>query len=276
MNFRVLQQALLPIIFMAFSHSLCADSFRLVTYNILSDDFVQGGVYDAVSPAALDWDHRLDKIVQRLKSLEPDVICLQELNTGSFAYFKEALSGYESSFAKKGSSSDEGVGTFCKANVFKEASHRAVLCEGTSNCGCSAVQPALFTTLVLSNDKAVTLVNTKIKASVGTSPSGPSWNHVQCIIKSIPQSAAIVVGDFNMSSDHPFMGVFYSAGLNDPFSSAPSFYENGVFQRTDYILTTSDLENTSLMTSLGKAGMPIPNEEEPSDHLPLASVIAYE
>ncbi|MBS0652369.1 MAG: endonuclease/exonuclease/phosphatase family protein [Verrucomicrobia bacterium] len=269
MNFKFL------LILAFFSQVLCADSFRLVTYNILSDDYAHGSEYDYVGKDLLDWQNRRSKIVERVKNLDPDVICLQEVDTDSFEYFKEAFEGFEGSFAKKGSSSKEGIGTFCKKDVFKETSHKAVLCEGTSNCGCAAVQPALFTKLILHDDQSITLVNTKIKYSKDLVPGGPIWNHVQCILKSIPKTAAIVAGDFNMEPGHPFMQDFYSAGLNDR-SSTYSFYEDGNFQRIDYILTTDDLKSVPIESISSNGEKPIPNEEEPSDHLPVGSVIAYE
>ncbi|NDD98877.1 endonuclease/exonuclease/phosphatase family protein [bacterium] len=266
----------LIMIFMVFSQFIWADSFRLVTYNILSDDYIVNGLYDHVNEEILKWQSRRDKIVERIKNLDPDVICLQELNTTSFAYFKEALEDFEGFFAKKGSSSNDGVGTFCKKNAFKETRHKAVLCDGTSNCGCAPTQPALFTNLLLKNDKVITLVNTKIKWSKDKTPSGPQWNHVQFILKSIPQTATVVVGDFNMESDHPYMQNFYLAGLQDRFPNTYSCYANKNFQKIDYILSTNDLQNTPFeSTSLSEA-QPLPNENEPSDHLPVGSVITYE
>ncbi len=266
----------LLVIFLVFSQFISADSFRIVTYNVLSDDYIMKGLYDHVNEEILEWQNRRDNIVKRIKTLNPDVICLQELNTTSFAYFKEALEDFEGSFAKKGSSSNDGVGTFCKKNAFRETSHKAVLCEGTSYCGCVPIQPALFTYLLLKNDKVITLVNTKIKWSCDKTPKGPQWNHVQFLLKSIPQTATIVVGDFNMESDHPFMQNFYSAGFQDRFSNNYTCYANKNFQKIDYILSTSDLQNTPFESvSLSKAH-PLPNENEPSDHLPLGSVITYE
>lgn len=270
MNFKIL------IIFLVFSQFISADSFRIVTYNILSDDYIRKGLYDHVDAEILEWQNRRSKIVERIKNLDPDVICLQELNATSFAFFKEALKNFEGFFAKKGSSSNDGVGTFCKKKAFKEIRHKAVLCDGTSRCGSMPIQPALFTTLLLKNDKVITLVNTKIKWSEDKTPCGPQWNHVQFILKSIPQTATIVTGDFNMELDHPFMLNFYSAGLQDRFTNAYSCYANKSFRKIDYILSTGDLQNTPFESASLSEARPLPNENEPSDHLPLGSVITYE
>lgn len=265
-------------IFIAFSQMLWSDSFRLVTYNILSDDYLWDGVYDYVDNEILSWQNRRIKIVERIKKLDPDVICLQELNSTSFEYFKEALEDFEGSFAKKGNPSHDGVGTFCKKSVFKETHHRFVLCEGTSHCGRLPIQPALFTKLLLKNDKSITLVNTKIKWSQNTNPGDPVWNHVQFILKVIPEASTIVVGDFNMKPDHPLIHDFYLAGLQDVFSheSTYSCYANNEFKRIDYILATKDLKNALLESAPFETAKPLPNESEPSDHLPVGCVITYE
>ena len=63
---------------MLFLQFLWADSFRLVTYNILSDDYIWDGVYDYVKEDLLAWQNRRGKIVERIKYLDPDVLCLQE------------------------------------------------------------------------------------------------------------------------------------------------------------------------------------------------------
>jgi mRNA deadenylase 3'-5' endonuclease subunit Ccr4 len=257
---------------------LWGGSFRLVTYNILNEDYLWDGTYDFVSDDILSWQNRRIKIVERIKKLDPDVICLQELNTASFEYFKEVFEDFESLFAKKGSSSLSGVGTFCKKNVFKEIHHKVVLCDGTSNCGHLPIQPAIFTNLLLENDKSVTLVNTKIKWSQKTNPGDPISNHVQFILKSIPKTLTIVAGDFNMKPDHPLMEEFYSAGLQDGLfhENAYSCYANKSFQKIDYILSTNDLKSVLLENFPLTSAQPIPNENEPSDHLPIGSIITYD
>ena len=255
-----------------------ADSFRLVTYNILSDEYLWDGIYDYVSDDVLSWENRRGKIIERIKELNPDVLCLQELNTASFECFKEALKAYEGSYAKKASSSDDGVGTFCKKYIFKETCHNVVFCDGTSNCGRLATQPALFTTLLFKDGKSILVVNTKIRWSKEIKPGNSASNHVQFILKSISKTGTVVVGDFNMKPDHPLMMDFYSAGLQDGFSHKNTYscYANKEFQRIDYILSTRDLKSIPFESPFLITAQPIPNENEPSDHLPVGSLIVYE
>lgn len=266
------------IVFFAIFQIIWADSFRLVTYNILSNDYLWDGIYDHVCEDILNWENRRVKIVERIKKIAPDVVCLQELNTVSFEYFKKSLEDFEGTFAKKGNSSHHGVGTFCKRGTFKKTHHRIVLCEGTSNCACRPVQPAIFTDLLLKNGKSITLINTKIKWIQNIKLGDPVWNHVQFILNSMTEAPTIIVGDFNMKPDHPLMHDFYSAGLQDGFldKNTYSCYANKDFQRVDYILSTKDLKSIPIESFSLASAKPIPNENEPSDHLPLGRIIIYE
>lgn len=260
------------------SQVLWAGSFRLLTYNILSDDYLWDGVYDYVNVDILNWENRRIKIVERIKNLDPDIICLQELNSTSFEYFRGTLNDFEGFFAKKGSESHDGVGTFCKKNSFKEIQHKAVLCNGTSKCGQLSTQPAIFTNFLIEGERSITLINTKIRWSQNSTPGDPIWNHVQFLLQSIPNTLTIIVGDFNMTPAHPLMQQFYKIGLRDGFADTNTYscYANGDFLRVDYILSTKDLQNIPFTNISLIHPHPIPNQNEPSDHLPLGSIITYE
>ncbi len=257
------------------SSLLEAGSFRLVTYNILSDDFLWDEMYDFVDKDILFWPNRRVKIVERIKKLNPDVICLQELNSSSFEYFKESFPQFEGSFAKKLSGSEDGVGTFCRKNFFKAIQHEKKIDVSRT---AFATQPALVTTLGLDSDRSVTLVNTKIKWSKTVRIGDSIWNQIQFILKTIPSKSTVIVGDFNIQPHNPIMNQFHLSGLQDAFSDKKTYtcFANDMYQRVDYILLSKDLQSVPIECLSLDSAKPMPNETEPSDHLPIGCMVTYE
>lgn len=260
------------LIFLLISAILKADTFRIVTYNVLNSEFVDAERYYYVTPEYLDWKYRREKIVEKLIQIEPEIICLQELDKESFEYFVQSFSNYEGYFANKGSSAS-GIGMFCKKNSFKAIHYRAKLCEGTSKCGKFAIQPLLIAELESFNGNIFTVINTKIKWSENSIPYDPIWNHVQCILNEKQKSSTIVVGDFNMEENHYLIKRLLENNLQDSHENFkyPTCYANQKYSRIDYILISPDLKATPFLikTILEE----IPNEEEPSDHLPIGCLI---
>lgn len=58
------------------------ERFTVVSYNILGDRNVSkhGDLYRNVPSNYLDWDHRKRVICEELLGLNPDIICLQEVD----------------------------------------------------------------------------------------------------------------------------------------------------------------------------------------------------
>ena len=230
--------------FIVLMQGLFADSFRLVSYSILSAD------------PTLSWEDRRLKLVERIQQCDPDVICLHDLNLDSFAFFEAALGDFEGAFAKKGNNSGEGIGTFCKRGVFAQVEHQAILCEGTSNCGCNPVQPALLSTLCPPSSPSILLINTQMK-KVEDKPSLPILNHIQCLIEST-QDRTLLVGNFKLRPDHFLIREFAAAGLHDVDASKWAHSTTGNCEIIDNLLFTSNLQC------------------RPLDPYPIGCVISYE
>lgn len=106
------------------------DSFKVFSYNILCDNYVNIQQYPYVPLAALAWDYRKELILQEIQAHDPDFVCLQEVNTDSFEDFlkpKLTYSDYEGIFwpktrAKTMSEKDakvaDGCATFYKTSKY--------------------------------------------------------------------------------------------------------------------------------------------------------------
>ena len=64
-----------------------ADTMSVMSYNILCDKMATRSQYGYAPEAALAWDKRRSLILEELRARDPDVMCLQEIDTESFSEF---------------------------------------------------------------------------------------------------------------------------------------------------------------------------------------------
>lgn len=89
------------------------DTFRVVSYNVLADRYVDGthGNFSCL-PKALGIHYRKQLIVKELKGYNSDIICLQEVDQSQYKeYYCEELKqmGYKSFYNRKGNCIPEGL-----------------------------------------------------------------------------------------------------------------------------------------------------------------------
>ncbi|KAJ2780809.1 Glucose-repressible alcohol dehydrogenase transcriptional effector [Coemansia interrupta] len=112
------------------------DVITVLSYNVLCPKYATPQMYSYCPSWALAWDNRRENIMAEIASLEPDIICLQEVEAGQYEeFFKEKLGelGYESVFwtksrARTMSESErklvDGCATFYRTEKFQcAASH---------------------------------------------------------------------------------------------------------------------------------------------------------
>lgn len=261
--------------------ALKAESFTALSYNILNKEFACEEIYDYTSKEDLSWKVRKDRIIRRLTGLNPDIICLQEVNRETFEEFKQVLPEYEGALGIKEANSlrvTDGVCTFCKKSKFKNISQSCVFCEGSSKCGKLAIRPAIFTELTLKNDDKVTVVNTKLRYSRVVNTNDGVWNHLHFLLGKIPREKVLFMGDFNRTPDHFLIKDILNVGLQDVLASenrATCFGKTcKKTKRVDYIFASKDLITSPLSCSLLTDDQPIPSQEEPSDHIPILCHVA--
>ncbi|MCD7458217.1 Carbon catabolite repressor protein 4 3 [Datura stramonium] len=97
------------------------ERFTVVSYNILGDRNVSnhGDLYRNVPPAYLDWDHRRRVICEELLELNPDIICLQEVDKYNDLLNILEKAGYLGSYKRRTGSSVDGCAMFWKADKFQ-------------------------------------------------------------------------------------------------------------------------------------------------------------
>lgn len=106
------------------------DRFKVFSYNILCDNYVNVQQYPYTPLGALAWDYRKELILQEIQAQEPEFVCLQEVNTNSFEEFfsmKLAYADYKGIFwpktrsktmSEKDAKVADGCATFYKASKY--------------------------------------------------------------------------------------------------------------------------------------------------------------
>ncbi|RAL48702.1 hypothetical protein DM860_001022 [Cuscuta australis] len=81
-----------------------AESFTVLSYNILSDAYTNGDMYKYCPSWALSWTYRRQNLLREIVGYRPDIVCLQEVQSHHFEdFFCPELEkhGYEAIFKGK-------------------------------------------------------------------------------------------------------------------------------------------------------------------------------
>ncbi|KAL1958202.1 hypothetical protein VTO42DRAFT_5058 [Malbranchea cinnamomea] len=107
-----------------------SDKFTALTYNTLCDRYATSQQYGYTPSRALNWDYRRDLLLNEIRGHDADIVCLQEVDQGSFNdFFREQLAynGYKGVYWPKGRAQGmseeearvvDGCATFFKDNKF--------------------------------------------------------------------------------------------------------------------------------------------------------------
>ena len=80
------------------------EKFTVLDYNILCDKYATRSQYKYTPAKALEWEHRRDLILNEIRVLDADIVCLQEVDQENFHEFfrrELALCGYKGMFWPK-------------------------------------------------------------------------------------------------------------------------------------------------------------------------------
>ncbi|XP_029351760.1 protein angel homolog 2 isoform X1 [Echeneis naucrates] len=98
-----------------------AFDFSVMSYNILSQELLQDNdcLYTHCDPAVLLWDFRLPNLLAEIQHLDPDILCLQEVQEDHYEdQIKPALQrlGYQCEYKKRTGSKPDGCAIIFKSS----------------------------------------------------------------------------------------------------------------------------------------------------------------
>lgn len=243
------------------------NSALVVTWNVLATAYVRKSFYPHTPARCLDPTWRNAEIVKRAVALDADVLCLQEVDAEVFAMLRAKLAGHWSEHACK-TNKPEGGATFVRHGIRIQKSERIAYRDGLE----SDSGHVGHVVEIESGGARVTIVNTHFKWGEG------GWRMAEAraacdLVRDAP--AAILCGDLNVTTDSDVIRLLDENGFVDAHRAfeAPTCNSNGVAKRIDYVLVRGALRATARLPRAIDALTPMPFDDEPSDHLPLAAVI---
>jgi len=221
---------------------------RVATWNVLCDAYVEPEYFPHTPAAILDPDRRRAALLDRIRSLDVDILCLQEVDAGLAAAIRAV--GLDGRYAPKGGGKPDGCATVSRLPVRSERT--LAYADGSGHV-------ALFVEL-----DGVTVANTHLKWD----PEGTRGaRQIAELLEGRPERF-IVCGDFNAEAASETVSLCLAAGLRDacPAGGATS-NANGRAKRIDYLFHSLDLRAAPALLPRIADDTPLPSESEPSDHL---------
>ncbi|XP_072931371.1 protein angel-like isoform X2 [Epargyreus clarus] len=104
--------------------------FRVVSYNVLAQYLLECHpyLYTDCDPQDLEWKVRSDRIFKEIMDLDPDILCLQEVQSHHIKsfYSKFEKSGYYGIYKQKTGHREDGCAIYFKRDVFDMDDHLSV------------------------------------------------------------------------------------------------------------------------------------------------------
>ena len=250
--------------------------FRLVSWNVLADAYVQPSYYPAVAPALLARGARTAAIVAQLAASDADVACLQEAEPALIDALRAAR-GWDVHFSSKRGRPD-GCALLARGAVRLADVHPVAFADGAPDRDDSG-HIALCATLI-AGDLRCELATTHLRWDPPGTPTAARWatrqaRHLLAAVGSL--DAAIVCGDLNVEPGDDAYRMLLDAGLRDPMAGAlhPTANPNGRAKRIDHVLCGPALRARPLPVLAIADDTPLPSATMPSDHIPIGIEISF-
>jgi len=254
-----------------------ARSFRIASYNVLADSYVKPQWYPNVDPEVLRWDRRKFALVERVLRLDADIVCLQEVESDAYALIEQSLraQGYDGVYAKKRYEKPDGCAMFFRPVGVRFVGSETIYYRDSLR----GVPDSGHLSLIITFESewgVVRVATTHLRWGQEDKPPEEHIGYLQ--IKELINdhfrpdriaSAWVVCGDLNVRPDNPVVKELIGSGFLDAYAGREqaTCNPNGRAKRIDYIFHTSGLRAEPFkIMEIGDL-TPLPNLDEPSDHL---------
>jgi len=240
-----------------------AGSVIVVSYNILADSYIKPAFYPNAKAEHLEPTWRRSALIERIASLDADVICLQEVEEAVFGQVQSRLTGFEAHYAKKSQGKPDGCATFVRGGTV--ARRTLAYSDGSGHV-------ALIVAVDLAGVR-VGISNTHFKWG----PPGTSVGADQAIelLAALDADGWIACGDFNAGPESALVAEFHRRGFADSHAAlgGHTCNSNGVPKRIDFLMHRGLKAVPSPLAFL-EGATPLPSAAEPSDHLAIRATFS--
>ncbi|MBN8232733.1 endonuclease/exonuclease/phosphatase family protein [Corallococcus macrosporus] len=251
---------------------------RVASYNILADAYVKPEWFPHTPAHLLRPRSRHALLACRILELDADIVCLQEVEPDSFAALQEALTprGYTGVMAQKQQGRPDGCAVFHRLE--RSTGHRVHHFSDRLEDGRISGHLALVVDFDIGGER-LRVACTHLRWD---RPDRPVEQHqgmqqatelIHELIRKDPNASWVVCGDFNARPGEPLVRAFEAAGLLDAYAGQhqPTCNANGEPKAIDFLFHSSALRALPDRLTTLDARTPMPSEQEPSDHLPIAA-----
>lgn len=255
-----------------------AMDLRIASYNILADAYIKPEWFPHTPADVLRPRRRQEALVRRIAGLDADIVCLQEVEPGSFAALQRALEpcGYTGVLALKQQGRPDGCAVFHRLE--RSLGHRAHYFRDRLEDGRVSGHLALVVDFDAGGDR-LRVACTHLRWD---RPDRPVEQHqgmqeaaelLEELVRRDQEALWVVCGDFNAQPGEPLVQAFAAAGLLDAYEGRhqPTCNANGRAKAIDFLFHSRALQAQPVRLPELEDRTPMPSESEPSDHLPIAA-----
>jgi endonuclease/exonuclease/phosphatase family metal-dependent hydrolase len=223
---------------------------------------------------------RIPALTQHISGLAADILCLQEVETDTFAALRARLApaGFAAHYARRRNAQPDGCATFYRHEAFEFLDLRVIAYADGGDAPDSGDIGLVL--LLRSADGVVGIANTHLAWEPPETPPaaqrGP--RKIRQLLAECGSVADcqgwLICGDLNVTPDAEVVAALSRAGFRYAHQNLEETYTcsvNGRAKMIDYLFHSSALRPEPQPVYLISDHTPLPSPEQPSDHLPVVS-----
>jgi endonuclease/exonuclease/phosphatase family metal-dependent hydrolase len=250
-------------------------SIALASWNVLADAYVKPEYFPHTPAPLLEPDGRRQRVLQRARELDVDVLCLQEVDDALLQALRREA-GHRVFFVGKTAKPD-GCAIVVRDHLRVKHEQEVRFVDGD---GVRPDSGHVALLLILEHEGALFgVATTHLKWHAAQTPPAEHTGlrqitQVLAAIEGLRSqcSAWIVCGDFNATADSEVVNAASAAGFVDLYRESLSAFTsnaNDKAKRIDYLFHTPELRSRAGDVAAIDDVTPLPGETQPSDHLPI-------
>jgi mRNA deadenylase 3'-5' endonuclease subunit Ccr4 len=250
-------------------------TFTAMTYNVLAQAYVHPDRYPLSPAEALDPARRRDLLLTRIRALDADLLCLQELEPASYDGVRTLLDAtHDSEYVPRGRR-PEGVAVFARRGPLTRYGHHVVHFDAHRPGDDDLALVVSFTV----DGRPLHVACTHLTWQPDSTPPAEHLGHRQMVEllahrdATAPDDTWIFAGDFNATSTSVVLTAARERGMDESCRTQRPWDTvaiGGRPRKLDYLLYSAGrLDPRPGTLPALTPHTALPSLTEPSDHLPL-------